>query len=84
MTEEEIIELGLAELKRAENKHQVFPTDPVHQVGIMVEEAGEALQATLNYFYHGGSVEDIEKETIQTLAMCVRFLKNLECANDRN
>lgn len=43
------------ELTRAEELHPGFPDDMVHRVAIMTEEAGEALRAALNYYYHGGS-----------------------------
>ncbi len=37
----------MKELQRAEAKHPVWPDNRLRQVAIMVEEAGEALQAAL-------------------------------------
>ena len=65
------------ELLDAELKHPNWPVDPVHGVAIMVEEAGEAMQAVLNYVYHGGSLDNVRNEVVQTAAMCYRVLKNL-------
>jgi hypothetical protein len=67
------------ELARAEHKHPIWPADPIHQVAIMVEEAGEAMRAALRLVYkEGGTVEELRAEIIQTGAMCLRCLKNLE------
>ena len=67
-----------AELKRAEKKHPNFPKDMFKQLAIMNEEAGEVTKAVLHYHYEGGSVEDVKEELIQTAAMCMRMLDNLE------
>jgi len=69
--------LILAELKRAKELHPCFPVDTIHQVSVMVEEAGEALQAALNHVYHGGSLEDVKTELIHAGAMAIRCLMNL-------
>lgn len=74
----------LAELTRAEHLHPVWPCvghrgDHVWACGIVGEEAGEALQAALNWMGHGrGSVGHIHKELVQTGAMVLRALVNLE------
>ena len=68
----------LAELERAEKQHPHWPKDIIHQVSIMNEEAGEAIRAALNNVYEGGKLEEVQKETIQTGAMCLRILKNIE------
>lgn len=64
-----------AELNRAKKLHPVWPKDQVHQVAIVVEEAGEALKAALNYQDHGKSFKEIYKEMIHTAAMCERWLQ---------
>lgn len=43
-----IFDTFVSELERAEKKHPQWPTDPLRQTAVVVEEAGEALQATLN------------------------------------
>ncbi len=68
------------ELKRAKKLHPIWPSDQVHQVAIVCEEAGEALQAALNHVDHGKSFYEIRKEIIQTAAMCERWLE----VNDPN
>lgn len=66
------------ELKKAEQKHPSWPDDPIHAVGIMVEEAGESMRAAIDVFYNGGDVEHLKKELAQTGAMAIRALINLE------
>ena len=78
MTEYAAVDAMLKELERAKSKHPTWPTDIVHQVAIMVEEAGEAMRATLNYVYEGGSIEAVRKELEHTGAMAIRVLINLE------
>ena len=67
----------LSELCRAMDLHPVWPSDLIHQVAIVAEESGEAVQAALNHVYHGDSLEKVRTELIQTGAMCIRALVNL-------
>lgn len=69
-----IIEEVFAELKRAELKFPSFPDDPVHAAAVLCEEAGETLQASLDFYYGRGTYEDMHKEAVQTAAMAFRFL----------
>ena len=78
MTEYAAVDAMLQELERARVKHPQWPTDIVHQVAIMVEEAGESLRAALNHAYEGGSLEEVRREVIQSGAMAIRVLINLE------
>lgn len=78
MTAYAAVDAMLKELERAKAKHPHWPTDIVHQVAIMVEEAGEALRAVLNSAYEGGNIEEVRREVIQTGAMAIRVLINLE------
>jgi hypothetical protein len=73
----DIIEAILCELAIAEDIHPEFPKDIIHQVAIMAEESGEAVQAALQFVYEKGRLEDYRMELIQTAAMCLRCLKNL-------
>ena len=68
----------MAELRRAEAKYPEWPADLIHQVAIMQEESGEAIRAALNHVYHGEPLADVRGELVQTAAMCLRCLKNLE------
>ncbi len=72
-----IVDEVLKELERAETMHPIFPADTIHQVAIMAEESGEAVRAALQAVYENGDLADVEKEVIQTAAMCFRVLKNL-------
>lgn len=76
--EESLFNIILAELRRAEAKYPAWPADLIHQVAIMQEESGEAIRAALNHVYHGEPLEDVRGELVQTAAMCLRCLKNLE------
>ena len=66
------------ELHRAEELHPDWPTDIIHQVSIMNEEAGESIRAALNHVYHDEPIEELQKELIQTAAMCIRCLEWIE------
>ena len=69
--------LLLEELDQAIEKHPVWPSDPVHAAAIMVEEAGEALQAALDLTYGGKHAHKLKKEIVHTGAMAIRNLINL-------
>lgn len=84
-----IIQDMIAELARAEHLHPVWPGrgrrgDHVWAASIVTEEAGEVLQAALNYQAHGrGSVAHIRKELVHTGAMALRALINLHAVEGR-
>ena len=62
-------------LDAAEKKFSRFPNDPVHAAAIMAEEAGETLQAALDYYYGRAGLQDrIAKEAAQAGAMALRIL----------
>lgn len=65
------------ELDRAEKQHPAWPEDIIHQVAIMGEESGDALQAAIQQVYEGGDMESVEKELVQTGAMVIRCLQNI-------
>lgn len=73
------------EMERAEKKHPVWPADRLRQTAILVEEAGEALQATLNLIEYldreqpdeaavAALESALESEVISTGAMAIRWL----------
>lgn len=77
------------ELQEAERKHPGWHYDPVRQIAVLMEEAGEALQATLNMVEatersdDGLSTPDVLREKVlievaQTGAMALRYLINYE------
>ncbi len=67
-----------SEVERAEKLHPDWPTNPIHQAAIVTEEAGELLQASLNYDEHKGSKRTLITEAVHTAAAAIRFLKSLE------
>lgn len=79
-----ILKTIINELERAEILYPVWPApghrgDHVWAAGILLEEAGEVLKAALNWQAHNkGSVADMREEAIQTAAMAIRFLSNLD------
>lgn len=74
---EAAIEMIIRELALAEEKHPGWPEDKIHAVGIMIEEAGESMQAAIDCVYSIGDVNHLKKELAQTGAMCLRALMNL-------
>ena len=74
---EKVIELIFDELRKAEAKHPGWPEDKIHAVGILVEEAGEAMQAAIDCTYRGADVEKLRIELAQTGAMAIRALLHL-------
>lgn len=81
MTIEQIFTDVLLELERARRLHPTWPTDIVHAVGLMMEEAGEAQKEANNYYHghKGGTLASIRKETIETMATCIRLLIETPC-----
>lgn len=80
----EIIDLIMIELEKAKRKHPEWPRDIIHASAIICEEAGELIQAALDYCYapESGNMKaeqwlNIEKEAIQVGAMAIRFLTEL-------
>lgn len=55
-----------------------WPKDIIHMTAIMMEEAGEAMQAANDAVHAGASLEPLRLELAQTAAMCIRCLVNLE------
>jgi len=77
MTKDEAIRHIMCELARAEDIYPAWPTDQIHAVAVMVEEAGESMQAALDCTYSDGTIKHLREELVQTGAMVVRCLINL-------
>jgi hypothetical protein len=73
-SEAEAVAEVLKRLGEARQLHPTWPKDIIHQTAIMVEEAGESIQAAINAVYHDGSRHDLNWEVMQTAAMCLRIL----------
>jgi NTP pyrophosphatase (non-canonical NTP hydrolase) len=75
----ESVRAVLAELDRATRKFPTWPTDPLHAVAVLGEEAGELTKAVLQAVYepHKSTPEDVATEAIQTAAMALRFIDSL-------
>lgn len=77
------LEMVFKELQRAEHDHPVWPEDIIHQVGILTEEVGEAMQAALDITYHGETIEELRAELRHCAAMSLRALFNLPDAGGK-
>ena len=73
-TESEALAAITARLNEARGLHPSWPSDRIHQVAIMAEEAGESVKAAIDAHYHDGSYHDLFWEVQQTAAMCLRIL----------
>lgn len=79
---EDILTDILDTLAKAKQKFPNWPFDPIHQVAIMQEEAGEAVRASIEMVYATGMEpqhlrDELKKELLQTAAMCLRCLQHL-------
>lgn len=75
-----LLDITLEEL-RAESLWPDWPTDAVHAAAVLVEEPGEALKEANNFRLSGGDEkyrEAMHKEAVQSGAMALRFLLNLQ------
>ncbi len=66
------------EIDQAVRKFPWWPQDPIHAAGIVVEEAGELVQAAQNFNYHSGRLDAMRREAVQTAAMAIRFLRHFD------
>ena len=66
------------EAMRASEIHPKWPTDAVHAVSILTEESGELMKAAIEYHYNNGDIEAIREEAIQTGAMALRVLMDID------
>lgn len=66
-----IFEDVVTELEKAREK---FPTNKLLALAF-AEESGEFIKAVLDYEQKGGSLNDIHKEAVQTIAMAIRLLE---------
>ncbi|WP_145574278.1 hypothetical protein [Yersinia alsatica] len=66
------------EAVRASVIHPQWPTDALHAVSILTEESGELMKAAIEYHYNNGDIEAVREEAIQTGAMALRVLLNID------
>ncbi len=71
------------ELRLAKILHPNYPTDIFKQLAIMNEEAGEVTKAVLDYHFGVSTLNEIEKELIQTAAMCMRMLEEIKIIKNK-
>jgi len=66
----------IAELESARKRYPSWPDDIVHATVVMCEEAGESLRAAneIRWQHKGTTPDELRKEVIQTMAMCLRLL----------
>lgn len=70
----------LEELHAARRKFPWWPSDPVHAAAILAEEAGELHKDVLQLVYEPSKtcMSNLHNEAVQTAAMALRFLVNLD------
>jgi len=73
----------IKEMKKAEKKHPLFPTDFVKMTAIMVEEAGESLREANLLDEGNGTLEQLKSEIYQTIGVCFRELNELRRQNEK-
>jgi NTP pyrophosphatase (non-canonical NTP hydrolase) len=79
-----ILEAVIAELRKAKRKFPNWPQHPAAQAGIVCEEAGELMQAALQFKYENSKRTNVEhianarKEAVQVIVTAIRFLEHLE------
>ncbi|ELW8946908.1 hypothetical protein SIN34_002144 [Yersinia enterocolitica] len=66
------------EATRASKIHPQWPTDVLHAVSILTEESGELMKAAIEYHYNNGDIEAVREEAVQTGAMALRVLMNID------
>ncbi|WP_432322875.1 hypothetical protein [Yersinia enterocolitica] len=66
------------EVVRASEIHPKWPTDALHAVSILTEESGELMKAAIEYHYNNGDIEAVREEAVQTGAMALRVLLNID------
>jgi len=81
---EQILCLVIAELDRAAKIHPGWPTDIVKAAAILAEEAGETLQAANTYDELKSGKNNIITEAVQTAAMAIRLLQNINTEGTEN
>ncbi|HDL7463477.1 TPA: hypothetical protein PXN49_004130 [Yersinia enterocolitica] len=69
------------EAMRASEIHPKWPTDALHAVSILTEESGELMKAAIEYHYNNGDIEAVREEAVQTGAMALRVLMNIDKYN---
>jgi|DEB19_MinimDraft_2_1074335.scaffolds.fasta_scaffold06314_4 hypothetical protein len=86
MTNSEIWNAINDELRSAKKAHPIWPDHIASRAGFVVEEAGELMQAALEYKYEKGKkgrnrqqqIDQMKKEAVHTVVTAIRFLENLK------
>lgn len=66
----------------ADRARKIFPTEKNHTTLALAEEAGEVVQAAMNYYHGTGTMEKLEKEIVQCVAMCIRLWEDGDVSID--
>jgi NTP pyrophosphatase (non-canonical NTP hydrolase) len=74
------IEHVLSEVARATARFPTWPSDPLHALGVLMEEVGELSKAIVQQVYEPHKNEDgeVRKEAVQTAAMALRLVMSLD------
>jgi hypothetical protein len=75
MTYDKAMGYVAVELDKAERKFPGWPDDPVHGAGIICEESGELMQASLDFYYNRNKDPmEMLREAAHTAATAIRFI----------
>lgn len=66
------------ELTRARGNFPLWRLDPIHGTAVVAEEAGEVVQAALDFYDGIAGAHVLKQELIHTATMAIRFLLNFE------
>lgn len=68
----------LTEMRRATEKHPVWPVSPVERAAIIAEEAGEVIREANHIREGNGDIKALRMELIQTAATCIRMINIMD------
>ena len=78
---ERCLEAGRAEVRRDQEIHPAWPSDPLHALAILGKEFGELTQAMVQYTYERDKISSpavVAEKALQTAAMALRLMLHLD------
>lgn len=78
---ERCLEAVRGEVRRGQEIHPAWPSDPFHALAILGEEFGELTRAIVQWTYERDKISshaDVAEEALQAAAMALRFMLHLD------